>query len=200
MDGSYTNNVLPFPTEIVQSAAVPEGKAVFGIADKYFIGIGTQSGGKIEYSDEYRFLEQERTYLTYLYGYGKALDENAFIVADISGLKPYVREVYVTNDEPSEAVSINGSDARLASLKIGALTLSPAFNKSVMNYTASTTDATNTITSVAMDGEADITIKNGETSVDNGSAATWSTGENIVTIDVAIGGETETYTVVVTKS
>ena len=91
-------------------------------------------------------------------------------------------------------------DARLASLKIGAKTLSPAFNKSIMYYTCATTDATNTITAVAMDGEATIAIDVDETPVANGAAATWAEGENIVTVTVTSGTETEVYTVAVTKS
>jgi hypothetical protein len=51
-----------------------------------------------------------------------------------------------------------------------------------------------------MDGEAEIEILNGETPVVNGAAATWSDGENVVTINVTIDGETETYVVTVTKS
>ncbi|MEG0778846.1 MAG: phage major capsid protein [Oscillospiraceae bacterium] len=94
-DGSYSKDVFPYPTSLIQSAAVPAGKAVFGLASKYFMGMGTQSGGKIEYSDEYKFLEQQRVYLTYLYGYGRAMDENAFVLADISGLVPVTQEVVV---------------------------------------------------------------------------------------------------------
>lgn len=92
-DGTYANNVLPFPTRIVQSAQMAQGKAVFGIANRYFIGIGTAQSGKIEYSDEYKFLEDERTYLTKLYGHGEPLDNTAFIYADISGLKPMTYRV-----------------------------------------------------------------------------------------------------------
>lgn len=92
-DGTYNHDVFPFPTTVIQSVAVPAGKAVMGIASKYFMAVGTQSGGKIEYSDEYKFLEQVRTYAIFLYGYGRAMDENAFVYLDISGLKPYVLTV-----------------------------------------------------------------------------------------------------------
>jgi len=96
-DGLYRSDVLPFPTKIVQSIFVPTGKAIIGLADKYFMGIGTAKSGKIEYSDDYRFLEDERVYLTKLYGHGQALDSNAFIYADISGLNPANIKVEVTN-------------------------------------------------------------------------------------------------------
>lgn len=86
-DGKYVTNVFPFPTTVIQSAAVTVGEAVFGIAEKYFMGIGAGSnGGKIEYSDEVRFLDDERVYMTKMYGNGRAMDDNAFILADISDM------------------------------------------------------------------------------------------------------------------
>lgn len=200
VDGSFTKNVFPFPTDVYQSAAMPAGYAVFGLPKRYFAGLGTSKGGKIEYDDSVKFLDDVRAYLTKLYGDGKALDDNAFVLADISGLVPYTQKVYIVNDDSDEAIMINTSDARLASLTVGALTLSPSFNKSVHVYTAPTTNATNTITGVAMDGEATITILNGATPVANGAAATWAEGENIVTITVEVGGESEVYVVTVTKS
>ncbi len=50
-DGIYAS-VLPVDAEIIQSAAVPEGKAVYGMATKYFLGVGMAKNGKIEYSDK----------------------------------------------------------------------------------------------------------------------------------------------------
>lgn len=86
-DGAYADS-LPVAAKIVQSAAVPEGKAVFGMANKYFLGVGMNKNGRIEYSDEYHFLEDERVYLIKLYANGFATDNNAFQVLNISGLKP----------------------------------------------------------------------------------------------------------------
>lgn len=205
-DGSFTTNVFPFPTTVYQSAAVPQGYAVFGLPKRYFAGLGTARGGKIEYFDEYKALEDLRLYTIRLYGDGKALDANAFVYANISGLVPYTPRVYVTNealdvDVLTDPVNVAGVyDARLSSLKIGAKTLSPAFNKSIFAYTCATSDATNTITAVAKDGEATIEILNGETPVENGAAATWADGANTLTVTVTRGTETETYTVTVTKS
>ena len=98
LDGSYAYNVFPFPTTVIQSTAVTAGTAIFGLADKYFMGIGAgTNGGKVEFSDEYKFLEDERVYLSKMYGNGKALDDNAFILADISTMTAAVLEVAVTN-------------------------------------------------------------------------------------------------------
>lgn len=97
-DGLYRNDVLPFPTKVIQSVQVEEGKAVVGLGKRYFMGIGTSKTGKIEYSDDYRFLEDERVYKTKLYGHGQALDNNAFVYVDISDLEPANVAVKVVND------------------------------------------------------------------------------------------------------
>ncbi|WP_061313375.1 phage major capsid protein [Clostridium botulinum] len=95
-DGTYKNNVLPYPTTIVQSTQVAEGEAILGLAKKYAMGIGTgNKEGKIEYSDEYKFLEDERYYIIKLIGNGQALDDNAFILLNISGLEDLTYNVTV---------------------------------------------------------------------------------------------------------
>ena len=193
-DGEYVNNVFPFPTRVIQSIHMPNNKAIIGLAKRYFMGVGTAKSGKIEYSDENKFLEDERVYIVKLYGHGEPLDNTAFVYADISGLLPAQHNVFVDN------IADAYYDARLASLKIGALNLVPLFNKSTHYYTLATTDATNTITAIAKDGEATIAILNGVTPVVNGAAATWAAGANTVEITVTIGEETEVYTVIVTKS
>ncbi len=97
-NGTYVNNVLPYPTTVIQSTQVPQGKAILGISKRYFMGIGTAKSGRIEYSDEYRFLEDERVYLVKLYGHGEPKDNNSFLVLDISALKPAIWKVQTTSD------------------------------------------------------------------------------------------------------
>lgn len=87
-NGQYVGNVLPYPTDIVQSVGVPSGHAVLGIASKYFMGVGTGRGGKLEYSDDYKFVEDLRTYKIKFYGMGRPYDINAFLYLDISNLTP----------------------------------------------------------------------------------------------------------------
>lgn len=90
--------------------------------------------------------------------------------------------------------------ARLSGLTIGALSLTPEFDPDVTEYTATTTNATNTITATPEDEGATVTILNGETPVDNGSAATWTEGANTLTVTVKNGTAQKVYTVTVTKS
>lgn len=95
--GNYKNNIFPYPTKVIQSMALKQGEAVLGLAKKYFMGIGAGKSGKIEYSDEYQFLEDNRVYLTKLYAMGKPKDNNAFMYLDITNLKPADLKVEVTN-------------------------------------------------------------------------------------------------------
>jgi phi13 family phage major tail protein len=85
------------------------------------------------------------------------------------------------------------------SLKIGTLDLVPTFDKGIRNYTAATTNATDTITASASSG-ATVEIKNGSTTVASGSAATWTAGENVVTVTAKKSGASVTYKIIVTKS
>ena len=82
--GGWAYGVLSIPAKIVQSVAVPQNKLIAGMAKDYFMGIG--STGKIEYSDEYKFLEDERTYITKQYANGKPKDNDSFLVFDITNL------------------------------------------------------------------------------------------------------------------
>ena len=96
--GTYVTGVLPFPTDVVQSVGVPSGHAVLGIAKKYFMGVGTGKGGKLEYSDDYKFLEDLRTYKIKFYGMGRPYDINAFQYLDISNLAPVAPSVIVSGN------------------------------------------------------------------------------------------------------
>lgn len=190
-DGVYVST-LPIPVEIIQSAAVKEGTVTYGMGDKYFLGVGMTKNGKIEYSDEYRFLEDERVYLIKAYAHGFALDNNAFVVLNIENLQPVRFEVVSKVEEHVD-------NALLADLKIGGLTLTPKFDASTESYTVTTTAATNTITAFPESATADIEIKVGATQVTNGGKATWNSGSNTVTVKVTDGEQTKTYTVTVTK-
>lgn len=115
-DGTYANNVLPYPTEIIQSEEMPAGKAVIGIAKQYFMGIGAGKDGVIEYDDSYKFLQRERVYAGHLYGNGKPKDNNSFIVLDISELQPAAYAVY--NAAATAAYTEEGAAAYSAAPQI----------------------------------------------------------------------------------
>lgn len=90
-------------------------------------------------------------------------------------------------------------DTALKSLTIGSLTLTPAFDANVTEYTAATTNTTNMVSAVPNAQTAAAAITVNDNPISSGSAATWKTGENRVVIVVTNGSATKTYTVTVTK-
>lgn len=110
-DGGYRNDVLPYPMALIQSPAIAEGKAILGLGKRYFAAAGTATKGKIEYSDHYRFVEDERVYIVKAYANGMPKDNNAFLVLDISGLKPtLLRAVLI---DQAAVVTADAGDAEV---------------------------------------------------------------------------------------
>ena len=87
-NGTYANNLFPFPTDVYVSNALEDGQAVLFLPKEYFLGMGGSKEGTIEYSDEYKFLEDQRVFKMKLYGAGKAYDNTCAIFLDISNLDP----------------------------------------------------------------------------------------------------------------
>lgn len=87
-NGTYVNNLFPFPTDVYISNIVDDGKAVLFLKDEYSMLMGGSKKGVIEYSDEYKFLEDQRVFKIKQYGTGRAFDNTVSVYLDISGLEP----------------------------------------------------------------------------------------------------------------
>ena len=195
-DGTYRNDVMPVPMDVIQTMAVDSGEAVIGLGKKYKAFAGIAKDGKIEYSDHARFLQDERAYLTKGYCNGQPVDNSSFLRLDISELQSLVWKMeQIVPDEASK-------DATLSALTMGNAVLSPAFAAGTKAYTAITNNVANTIKAMPSDAGASVVIKVGDEIIENGTAATWKEGSNSVTITVtaADGETTNSYTVTVTKS
>ena len=195
--GHYMRDLFPFPTRVIQSVGAPEGHAVIGIGGNYFFGIGTSKGGKLEHDDSYKYLEDLRTYVIRLYGNGRPVDINSFLLLDITGLLPMQSADGATY---AETYNTETDEAYLANLTIGALALAPAFDKSVTEYTATAENASAVIVAIPKDGDSIVRITAGGKSVANGSSIAFA--NNAVTdveITVQNGDVSETYTVAVTR-
>jgi hypothetical protein len=88
----------------------------------------------------------------------------------------------------------------LSGLEIGSLTLDPAFDSAVVEYTATTENDADAVTATATDENAEVEITLGDAVIENGGDATWAEGENTLTVTVTNETATKTYTVTVTKS
>lgn len=84
-DGIYVQT-MPLPFKVIQSVSVTKGKLVVGLGADYFLGLGSTL--KLEASDEYRFVEDERVYLAKQYGNGQPKSNEAYTVYDISSMSP----------------------------------------------------------------------------------------------------------------
>ena len=102
-DGTYRNDVMPYPMSILQVAAIPEGAAIMGVSSRYFAAAGTEKTGRIEYSDHYKFLEDERVYIVKAYATGMPKDNNSFLYLDISNLQPAVLSVQIVGQADTAA-------------------------------------------------------------------------------------------------
>lgn len=94
-NGVYVNNLFPIPTKVYISNALADGEAVLFLKDEYFMGMGGEKNSVIEYSDEYKFLEDMRYFKVKQYGTGRAYDNTCALYLDISGLEP----AYITVKE-----------------------------------------------------------------------------------------------------
>lgn len=86
--GTYSRNLFPFPTNVVRSNELVTGKAIVFLPEEYFMGVGTTKDGTIEYSDEFKFLEDKRTFKIKMHAMGKAFDNTVAVVLDITELDP----------------------------------------------------------------------------------------------------------------
>lgn len=89
--GTFTGNIFPFPTEVIRCNAIETGKAILCLPEEYFFGLGSSKEGTLEFSDDFKFLEDKRTFKIKMYGMGKAWDDTVAILLDISDLE----EAYV---------------------------------------------------------------------------------------------------------
>jgi hypothetical protein len=200
-DGSYVTNIFPFPTDVVQSVWVPQNEAVIGIGKRYFMALGTSKGGKIEYSDEYHFLEDERVYLTKLYGNGKPLDSNSFKILNITDLKPTYPIVRVADYVDARLAGIELTDKLEADVDIN-------FSENIHYYAIAVEDDTDAgdndtlaleattsdesaVIAATLDGEA-------VAAVEGVFSFELSAGSNVIVVTSSVGGISEAYVIVVT--
>lgn len=193
-DGTYCTDVLPIQADIIQSSALSRGDAIFGMANRYFAAAGTDTDGTILFSDDYKFLEDQRMYLVKAYANGLPKDNDSFLFLNIAGLRPLV---FTVQQETAPAAS---TDATLSS--IDGLTLSPTFAASTGTYTAATTNATDVVTAYPSDINATVQLTLGAKIIENGSAVKWTDGTNTLKVNVVAedGTTKKAYTITVTKS
>lgn len=99
-NGQYVRDLFPVPTTVYISNELEDGEAVLFLKGEYFMGMGGSKNGVIEYSDEAKFLEDQRVFKVKQYGAGRAFDNTSTLYLDISGLE----EAYITVKEVTPTV------------------------------------------------------------------------------------------------
>ncbi len=112
--GQYVSNQFPFPVDTIQEPSINMGEALIGLAEKYDLSMGMNE--KIEYSDDYKFLEDERTYLAKLYANGKAVDNNSFFLLDISDINTEDSTTIDLNDLTKEKLLAMAEDLEITTV------------------------------------------------------------------------------------
>lgn len=171
---------------------IPDNVIIGGYGDLYTLT--ERAGTRIEWSREARFEQDETVYRGVARYDGKPVIAEGFVAIGIAGNTPSATAVTFSKDAAGDM------DASLSALTLGSLTLTPAFDPAVTQYTATTTNASNTVTARAKKPQAVIAITNGETPVTNGQSATWKSGDNTLTVNVQYGTSAMTYTVRVNKT
>lgn len=97
--GTYVGNLFPFPTEVIISNELSDGEAAVGLLDEYSMFIGGDKNGTIEFSDEFKFVEDLRYFKIKQYGTGRSFDNTSFVMLDISELEPTYTTVYALTDD-----------------------------------------------------------------------------------------------------
>lgn len=86
--GEYKNNLFPFPTKVCRVPGIANGEAILCLPKEYFFALGSSKEGTLEFSDEYRFLEDQRTFKIKMHGNGLPWDDTVAVLLDISELDP----------------------------------------------------------------------------------------------------------------
>lgn len=87
-NATYVNNLFPFPTNVYICNELEDGEAILFLENEYFMGMGGAKNGVIEYSDEAKFIEDQRVFKIKQYGAGRAFDNTSALYLDITGLDP----------------------------------------------------------------------------------------------------------------
>ena len=169
---------------------MPDNDIVGGYGDLYLLTrregttIGADETGRTNrIKDETLFFGKARAD-------GQPVIPGAFVAINIAG-----SAVTTTHDFPGDVMN----NADLASLSIGE-TLSPTFDADVTSYTATASNASDAVTAIADDVDAQVVVEYNGAQVLNGSTVTWVSGTKNLVVTVKKGNAVKVYTVAVTKS
>lgn len=170
---------------------IPDNDIIGGYGDLYLwaqragMFIGMDDVGYVNrVADQTLFFGKERAD-------GKPIIPGAFVVINIAGSSPTTSISF-----PGDAAN----DADLASLVLGTETLAPTFDAGTQSYAVTVSNASDAVTAIAANTDADVVVSYDGDKVINGSTVTWKSGTKNLVVEVKKGNAAKTYTVAVTKN
>ena len=169
---------------------IPDGDIIGGYGDLYLLAqregmtIGMDETGRTN-----RILDETLFFGKARYD-GVPVIAGAFVAINIAG-----SSVTTTHSFPGDTAN----NADLASLSIGE-TLSPTFDADVTSYTATASNASDAVTAIADDADAQVVVEYNGSQILNGSTVSWATGTKNLVVTVKKGNAVKVYTVAVTKN
>lgn len=88
VNGQFVNNLFPFPTDVIVSNEMKDGEACLCLLPEYGMFAGGKRGETIDFSDDFKFLEDTRYFKVKQFATGRAWDNTCALYLDISGLEP----------------------------------------------------------------------------------------------------------------
>ena len=194
VDGTDQTELYNQPIEFVRNGAWDKDKALAIAGEWKYSIVGVRDGISYE-------ILKEATLQGTLDADGKPL---SLAEQDMVAIKATMRIGYLcVKPEAFAALIPSGSvepDTSLSALSVGSLSLSPSFNKSTYEYTASGSVASVVVNGTATASDSVVTVEAGGKVYDNGSSVKLAMGENVIKVNVSNKTYVDTYTVTVTRS
>lgn len=103
--GGYVHDLFPFPTDVEVSAEVPDGKAILCLPENYKLLAGGKKNAVIDFSDDFKFLDDVRYFKIKQHMTGRAVDNTCAWLLDISELDPAYVTVLMKDTKAAAAAS-----------------------------------------------------------------------------------------------
>lgn len=194
IDGTDQTELYNQPIEFVRNGAWDKEKALAIAGEWKYSIVGVRDGISYE-------ILKEATLQGTLDADGKPL---SLAEQDMVAIKATMRIGYLCVKPEAFAALIPAGvvepDTSLSALTVGSLSLSPSFNKSTYEYTASASVASVAVNGTATASDSVVTVEAGGKVYDNGSSVKLAMGENVIKVNVANKTYVDTYTVTVTRS
>ena len=194
IDGTDQTELYNQPIEFVRNGAWDKDKALAIAGEWKYSIVGVRDGISYE-------ILKEATLQGTLDADGKPL---SLAEQDMVAIKATMRIGYLCVKPEAFAALIPAGvtepDTSLSALTVGSLSLSPTFDKSKFEYTATASVASVAVNGTATASDSVVTVEAGGKVYDNGSSVKLNMGENVIKVNVANKTYVDTYTVTVTRS